>query len=1188
MRLKRLYIHGFKSFADRVEVTFEHGVTGVVGPNGCGKSNISDAVRWVLGEQSAKQLRGAKMEDVIFSGTEQRRRMAYCEVALTFDNDDRSLASDFSEVCVTRRVYRTGESEYLLNGTACRLKDIIDLFRDTGIGKDGYSIIGQGRIDEILSQRSEDRRLVFEEAAGIVKYKTRKQEAEKRLDNTQGNLDRVTDIVTELEARIEPLRLQSEDARRYIVLRDEQKSLELNVFIHRSERLNARIADLRVSIDELRETLEANEREQASLTSKRTDMQLKLTDREKETAELREVLQELIRSVEAQEGAVNVARERRLAKERERERILADLKAILEGGDNFDARINELEESIRTESVALEAKKAEHDKVFDELQTLEREAAECEEASEDAKERVIRAMNSMVDVSGEQSRLKGLLSSIDIQLKNTAERAERSRGESESLERAEADAKDVWEKETARLEGLKKSVTDIQNRTRESGEKAEILANEMRAALMKVQELTSRMKLLNEMQRDYDGYNHSVKQVLTEARRLNGAGVHGVVANIIHAPQKLERALDMVLGATVQHIVVDSDEDAQRMIEYLKRNRFGRATFLPISSIRGRTLDASERRVLSMRGCVGLASEMVEYEPIYKGVVDSLLGRTVIAEDLTSGIQIQRAGRYQFRLVTLDGDVMHSGGSMTGGSVQSRMTSLLSRERELKEGEETLKALNNEYKLAQRRCNEHEEARNELKRERAEIFDDMHQQEIAVTRAEGHLKAARDELNSHRARENAITVADEQLKTQKTEILSQLEELSERMHTGEGEQDELRKLAQELQKKLSEMRVSLAKQRDSEADLRVKLATAERGFEALNDNLTRLKAQKGDSKRMREQTEKSLSECENEISLLTESAEGDETKLKILKKSLDESRTAFKKSDDLRLSEQAQLQKISDEADELRKTSEETSDRHHKSEMALARAESELSQASERIWEDYELTYAGALEHRKPDFKIADAEKRLTAVKAEIRDMGTVNVAAVEEYRQTLERYNELSGQRDDLIKAVDDLHSIISELTGKMEKLFRAQFEQLDVYFRQTFVELFGGGRAELRLENPQDALNSGIDIVAQPPGKKLQMLSLLSGGERALTAIAILFAMLKLKPTPFCILDEIEAALDDANIDNFAEYLKAYSAKTQFVVVTHRKGTMSRCDALYGVAMEEKGVSKLISVKFSEAQGI
>ncbi len=1188
MRLKRLYIHGFKSFADRVEITFEHGVTGVVGPNGCGKSNISDAVRWVLGEQSAKQLRGAKMEDVIFSGTEQRRRMAYCEVALTFDNEDRSLASDFSEVCVTRRVYRTGESEYLLNGSACRLKDIIDLFRDTGIGKDGYSIIGQGRIDDILSQRSEDRRLVFEEAAGIVKYKTRKQEAEKRLENTQGNLDRVTDIISELEARIEPLRLQSEDARRYIVLRDEQKSLELNVFIHRSERLNARIADLRAALDELRETLDSNEREQISLTSRRADMQSKLSARERETAELREVLQELIRSVEAQEGSVNVARERRSAKDRERERILADLNAILEGGDGFDKRISDLEQNISAERVSLDARKAEHDTVFSALQALEREAAECEEASEEAKERVIRAMNSLVDVSGEQSRLKGLLSSIETQLINTAERAERSRGESESLERAEADAADVWESENARLDGLKKSVEDIQTRARESGEKAEILANEMRAALLKVQELTSRLKLLNEMQRDYDGYNHSVKQVLTEAKRLGGAGVHGVVANIIHAPQKLERALDMVLGASVQNIVVDSDEDAQRMIEHLKRNRFGRATFLPISSIRGRTLDMSERRVLSMRGCVGLASEMVEYDPIYKGVVDSLLGRTVIAEDLTSGIQIQRAGRYQFRLVTLDGDVMHSGGSMTGGSVQSRMTSLLSRERELKEGEETLSALTREYKLAQRKCAEHEEARAELKRERAAIFDDMHQQEIAVTRAEDHLNAARDELNSHRERENAVIIAGEQLKTQKQEILKQLEELSERMQTGEGEQGELRRYAQEAQKKLSEMRVALAKQRETESDLRVRLATAERGYEALLENLSRLKAQKGDSKRMREQAESALSECENEIRLLAESAGSDETKLEILKKSLDESRSAFKRSDDARLNEQALLQKISDEADELRRVSEETSDRHHKSELALARAEAELSQASERIWDDYELTYSGALEHKKDDFKIADAEKRLTAVKSEIRDMGTVNVAAVDEYRQTLDRFNELSGQRDDLSKAVDDLHSIIYELTGKMEKLFRAQFEQLDVYFRQTFVELFGGGRAELRLEDPRDALNSGIEIVAQPPGKKLQMLSLLSGGERALTAIAILFAMLKLKPTPFCILDEIEAALDDANIDNFAEYLKTYSAKTQFVVVTHRKGTMSRCDALYGVAMEEKGVSKLISVKFSAADGV
>ena len=1185
MRLKKLYIHGFKSFADRVEMTFEHGVTGVVGPNGCGKSNISDAVRWVLGEQSARQLRGSRMEDVIFNGTEKRRRMAYCEVTLTFDNEDRSLPSDYTEVAVTRRVFRTGESEYLLNGAACRLKDVVDLFRDTGIGRDGYSIVGQGRVGEILSQKSEDRRQVFEEAAGIVKYKARKSEAEKRLDNTEQNLSRIADIISELESRLEPLRLQSEDARKYLAMREEQKGLDLNVFLIRSERYQEKIAELRLTAENMRETLAQNEREQQALNERRESVQNQLSEREEKAAELRESLQALIQEVEAQEGQANVLRERLAASRREQARVEDEKRAAEEGETGMRRRIETLEGEIAREGEAVAAREERQTALDRALEEAETAAARLETEAEDAKERVIRFMNDMGDVKSEQARLTALGEAIDRQLTSLSAGAEEDSRVTADLTRAVEDAEGVWDEENDRLKALNEAAREISERTRRAGEEYERLTAESQKLLSIKQELGSRLKLLTEMQRDYEGYNLSVKQVLMEAERRGGAGVHGVVASILHAPQKLERALDMVLGGTLQNVVVDRDEDAKAMIEYLKRNRYGRATFLPISSIRGRTLDMGERRVLSMPGCVGLASEMVTYDPIYRGIVENLLGRTVIAEDLNSGIAIQRAGRYQFRLVTLDGDVMHSGGSMTGGSVQSRMTSLLSREREITESTENMKKLTEKLAQAQNQLKKGEEERAALKRERAQLFDDVHQQEIAVTRAEDHLARAREELNGHTGRAARVNEARAQLAEQKAEILSQLDALGQRRETTEDEGEALRKKAQALQTSLSEKRVALNAQRQEAGDARVALATAKRGFEALKQDLSRLNAQKGDAARALAEAAESLLALACRLKADEEALTTEEGRLELARRGLNGAREDFQRADESRLKAQTELKEISESAERLRVATEEFTDRSHRAEMALSRAENDLEQMTARIWEDYQLTYEGAEPFRDPDFKLAESEKRLNTLRAAIRAMGPVNVSAMDEYRETSERYTELSAQRDDLERAKNDLMGIISELTGKMETQFRAQFEQLDVYFRQTFTELFGGGRAELRLEDPKDALNTGIEIVAQPPGKKLQMLSLLSGGERALTAIAILFAMLKLKPTPFCILDEIEAALDDANIDNFAEYLQTYSNKTQFVVVTHRKGTMSRCDALYGVAMEEKGVSKLVSVKLADA---
>ena len=1185
MRLKKLIIHGFKSFADRVEVSFENGITGVVGPNGCGKSNIADAVRWVLGEQSAKTLRGSKMEDVIFNGTEKRRRLAFCEVTLVFDNEDKSLPVDFTEVAVTRRVYRSGEGEYKINGAPCRLRDIIDLFRDTGIGKDGYSLIGQGRIDEILSAKSEDRRQVFEEAAGIVKYKSRKLDAQRRMDRTRENLTRVEDILSELTERVEPLKQQSEVAREYLALRDELKILDLNVFLMRTERYETRIRELKESVQALGESiLQANERLEKAGAA-RDEVQLRLDECERETAEKRDIVQRLIREVEAREGSVQVVRERIAAAARDRDRIEAERRAAAEGREGVRGRVIKMNAFIEDETAALSAEDEHQQAREAELSEKERRLSALESKAEEEKQQIIQSMNRLGNVRSQRARLDAMKTALQNQLGGMETERAREQAGMDSLDAQVRDAQSLLDGERARMAELKSQSDEVSARVQTLGEESAKMTERVNAMQAERQQRDSRLKLLREMQRDYEGYNNSVKQVLLQARRQSGSGVHGVVADLIHVPEKLERAVDMVLGGALQNIVVDRDEDAKRMIEYLRKNRFGRATFLPISSVRGRTLSPQERQVLTMPGCVGLASELVEFDAKYQGVMDNLLGRTVVAEDLASGIAIQRAGRYQFRLVTLEGDVMHSGGSMTGGSVQSRMTSLLSRTREIEETEQALKRIEAEFAAIRERYAKHEEERARLKRDRGELLDELHRQEVACARAEAQLKAAQDEQTGNNRRVERVEQERARLSAQLEEVSRSLEGLSSQQEDAEQSTGNRQEEVRRLQGEIYALRTETEKLRAVVSDARVALASRRRDLQARIADRDRFIAEAEDTERILAESAEALKKCVSELEANASELEKELAALETGKSELNVARDGFNAADAQRTGAQKKLQTLTGEIDELRTGLDEFSDRHHRSELQLARVEAEFKQIQDRIWEDYELTYAGAEPFRQADFRLSESEKRIAAIRQRIRAMGTVNVAALDEYRRTCERVDEMTSQRDDLLKAEADLQAIVEELEQKMETQFKKQFALMNDNFQRTFVKLFGGGKAELRLTDPKDALNCGIEIVAQPPGKKLQMLSLLSGGERALTAIAILFAILDLKPTPFCILDEIEAALDDANIDTYADYLKAYSENTQFIVITHRKGTMERCDALYGVVMEEKGVSKTVSVKLNEA---
>ena len=1182
MRLKRLEIYGFKSFADRTVVVFDQGITGIVGPNGSGKSNLSDAVRWVLGEQSAKALRGGKMEDVIFNGTQKRKRLGYCEVSLVFDNEDHALPVDFAEVMITRRVYRSGEGEYYINKAACRLRDIIELFRDTGVGKEGYSIIGQGRIGEILSQKSEDRRGIFEEAAGIVKYRTRKEESEKRLANMRDNLSRVEDIIAELESQLEPLAKASETARHYLALRDELRVLECSSFVLRSDRAKERIADAETMLTGLREAIEQEEKRAGELTAARDAANETSQALEEQVSAAHESVLELTREKEAREGELAMLRaeiarmEKDVLNLSQEEDVRRARSEALEGeirqneADTLSTRtqITELQRELHAKEAALEA--------------AQEAAREAEETLEAHKSAIIDAMNRLSDVRTSEARLATMRKELE-------RRGEEARAQREELEIIAGRLDEQLDEAKQELEEFRQAEGELQEAGRkieqESQEAAQKIARIQQAvsdANGQKQAAASRLRVLREMERDYAGYQQAVKQVLLHAR--GNQGVRGVVASLMQVPKELERAVEAVLGGALQNVVTSDEYVARDMIAYLRSNKLGRATFLPMTTITGRTLSSQERQLLSMPGCVGVASELVGFAPEYRGIVENLLGRTVVAENLDAGIEIMRRGKHAFRLVTLEGDVMHSGGSMTGGSSASRMTSLLSREREIKEHEELLEKIEQQIKDYELRLEKGEAFRQGVKQRRAQAFEDLHQAQIDVSIASERVRTLSAQRESHAQQEQRCDLLCAQIAENLSQIDSQLAGARSTQAGEERTSDEMNRRTGELSDILYEKREALDALREEAQHVRVTLAAKERDLTALTADGARMHREQEEIAaqlyQAHERRETLIVEHQNatqQMAADTQLAVACGEKLKDAQQTLSERQAQRGES-------QERVRALTQEIDALHEQLAQDQDKGHKAEMILSRTQAELTQMQQRIWDEYELTYAGAKEYLTEPFDLAASDRRTGDIRREIRAMGPVNVTAVEDYRACRERYEELAGQRGDLLKAEEDLKGIIETLQRQMERQFMENFRLMQQYFAETFAKLFGGGHAELRLLDESDVLGCGIEIVAQPPGKKLQLLSLLSGGERALTAIAILFAMLRLKPTPFCFLDEIEAALDDGNISTFADYLREFSTDTQFVVVTHRKGTMERCDSLYGVAMEEKGVSTMLSVELKD----
>lgn len=1185
MFLKRLEVFGFKSFAERLDISFSDGITAIVGPNGSGKSNVSDAVRWVLGEQSAKQLRGANMADVIFKGTEARKPLSYCEVSLVFDNEDKGLDIEYSEVVITRRLYRSGESEYYINRNGCRLKDIVTLFQDTGIGKEGYSIVGQGKIENILSGKQDVRRAVFEEAAGIVKYRTRKEEAERKLQHTSDNLMRLNDIIDTLEERIEPLSMQAETAKEYLQLREQLRLIEVNFYLVQNELAAQRRNQFNLQLEGIDQERTEKTAHVERLTEENTLLEVQLGEKEQQLSDIRAQLLELTKGNENLSGQISVLDERI-------QNILSGIQRIEGELESNKKRKKSMEDAINGDTGVEEEKRKSIEEKKTEIATLEADILQRDEklkaeseSLEKLKAEMLQNINKLSDVKSNISRLEAMKNNIGQRKEKLSVMAEQQRLQKASIEEALKDQMsdtEEYDKEKSRLEGekaeLKEKWQKLYFERDNASENLSKLKQEVNAA-------QSRLRVLEDLKRDFEGFNFSVRKLLTKSEQDLQIRSHisGVVAQIISVPERYEIAIESALGTAMQNIVTPTEEDAKALIEFLRSTDSGRATFLPISAVRARRLEANEREAIKVNGCYGVASDLITYDNVYGDVIGSLLGRTVIVDDLNTGIQIQRKTGHSLKVVTLKGDVMNTGGSMSGGSLRQKTNSILGREREIDELNKLIKEKNGEIK----RINEVVENFDVTYRELEQLVkgkdDELHSLDIKFAHDIEKLNKLRSDLQACEETEGEIKLECEQLEDTLKEISAELENINTMQGNFESSNTDAQASISARQFEYNKKQLEREKINQKLTDARIECAGLEKELDAIVNNAQRM----GELiKNLDEARTKLLAEgveLEKQLASVKKEKEESIEKTGSMQGELQET----EEKERLEEANREQINSLLKENEEKRRRFEQeiydAGERRHKVEMQMAKVDNDLQYLENRIWEEYELTSAGAEEFRDPEFKLTGAQTEINKLKKSITALGNVNVNAIDEYVETKERFDDLSSQRDDLEKAENDLRQIIEELIKKMDKQFSEQFELINKHFTKTFSELFGGGKAELKLQDGETSLDADIEIVAQPPGKSLQLLSLLSGGERALTAIAILFAMLKLKPTPFCILDEIEAALDEANVGNFATYLRKFSKDTQFIVITHRKPTMEEADSLYGVAMEEKGVSKIVSVKLT-----
>ena len=1179
MYLKRLEMQGFKSFADKTILEFKPGITSVIGPNGSGKSNIADAIRWVLGEQSIKELRGGKSADIIFAGTQSRKSLGFAEASLVFDNTDNKLPIEYQEVIVTRRIYRSGETGYFINKVQCRLKDVLELFMDTGIGKDGYSIIGQGKIDEILSNKSEDRRNVFEEAAGIVKFKTRKEESEKKLERTKLNVLRINDILTEIEGNLDPLKAQSEKAKKYIDLKTELKNIEVGLFVHNIEKFKTDLEKVSQDITVMQENCNLEEAKLEKIKIVKEDLKStidELTENIEKTQNLGFTSQ---KEIEILNSNINVAKSKIQNNEENKERFNQEIEEIKQ---KIEKSTQDMELKLSRKD-SLKENKEKFEKELEEklsmLEEINKTLSEKELEIEENKRKLEENTDTKYEIDGiinEQkvniSNLEKRMVQIQNEITNSISELDNTRFTKEELEKGFYEVQKQKNEITKELEKNKSKKNEID-------EKIKSIDIRINNSIQEFNFKESKYKFLVETEKEKEGFQRSVKALLKDCEKIKelGKGVRGAIAELIDVPENIETAIEMALGASMQNIVTDNEQDAKRLIEYLRKNNLGRASFLPISNVKGKKIEKIKG---NNAGVLGVASDLIKYDKQYEGIILNLLGRTVIVENMDIGIKLAKDNENSFRIVTVEGDIITTTGAMSGGSVSKKTVNILGRSKQIetlakeieqikKLQEDLKKEKENILNSSQDFLKQAQELENSL--QTIEIKYNVENEKINtvnqnIQRISDHLAKLKQEKNEIETKKEEYLKNIEQENIKKSAIEEENINLKEKItHFSDANKD-TQKQVDDLNFDITNLKISVSSFNESENSidemaelLKQEIENQNKNIENKKNQIEKMSAEQVELEKQIKQDEKNIEEIKNKVA----KSDSDIEKMKNERQKSNEKLT----------------QKETEEVEEF-KIIEDLKGQIVKLDVKKSKLDDDLNNVITMLWNEYELTPNACEEYPKPE-NIAITTRRVNVLRQDIRELGSVNVDSIEEYKNLKQRYDFMCEQRLDLENTSSKLRGIIAEITENMKTQFKEKFKIINENFGQTFKELFGGGEAKIALQDENNILECGIDIIAQPPGKKLQSMALLSGGERAFTAIALLFAILKMNPAPFCVLDEIEAALDDVNVNRYAEFLKKFAKGTQFLVITHRKGTMEAADTVYGVTMEEKGISKLLSMK-------
>jgi len=1183
MYLKSIEIHGFKSFANKIVFEFQKGITAIVGPNGSGKSNVGDAVRWVLGEQSAKQLRGSKMEDIIFAGTELRKPQGFAYVAITFDNSDHKLPTSYEEVTVARRVYRSGESEYLMNGVNCRLRDVQELFLDTGIGKEGYSIIGQGQIDKILNGKPEERRELFDEAAGIVKYKKRKATAQKNLEVERQNLERINDILSELEKQVGPLRQQSETAREYLRLRENLKQLDINLFLQETEQLQVEEDKVESNIEIVTGDFQDKNENFAAIKEKYEEYEKKL--------EQKDII------LEKNKGMVN---EKRIHKEKLEGEIKVCHEQILAAKQNdkhYQERLQTILTDIQKKKEECQSQVEEQKNLFSGMHSVEQKKDQMEEKVlhcktqmdlindkiDESNREIMHRLNENATLKAKYEKYNTMLLQENVKKAQLTQRILKSKTEEsicmETLQKEEVRLNEV----TSQIREKNSRVQELQEKQKQDKSQLEELRSKFNQKQQEYHRQKSKLETLQNMTERYDGYGQSIRRVMEQKQK--NPGIVGVVADIIKVKKEYEVAMEIALGGSIQNIVTDNENTAKTLIEFLKKNRYGRATFLPLTVVGKKTITRREE-ARKEPGVLGFANELVTAEERFLNLVEYLLGRILVVDHIDHAIEVARKFNNSIRIVTLEGELLNPGGSMSGGAYKNS-SNLLSRHREMEDGQKQIELLSQNCKEIRNKIEELQDNGDKQAQERRKLQDELQQLYVLENTAKLNYNQAKS--NQEEIEKGYLTIQEEteDMERQFAELRGNVTMIQKQMDMLEEENADHERKMKAYNSELEEKKKQLDDLREKMAGVSIEASSFEQKKEFIETNIQRI--------------QKELKNLDEEYKQLEDSAEDSAKQVVEKEQTIQRMRAQLEK-------EQEDIKEVDLYIETLKLDREETAQQHKvllkqreqisedignldKEIFRLNNRKEKIAEQMEQqanyMWEEYELTYQTALEHKtEAQFDFSTMKKEIAQVKSKMKGLGDVNVNAIEDYRNVSERYELLHSQHEDLIHSEEVLMNIVEELDVEMRKQFEEKFAEIKAQFDIVFKELFGGGKGTITLMSDEDILEAGINIIAQPPGKKLQNMMQMSGGEKALTAISLLFAIQNLKPSPFCLLDEIEAALDDSNVKRYAQYLHKLTKDTQFIVITHRRGTMSAADVMYGITMQEKGVSTMVSVNLIEDQ--